>query len=135
MLPVDLQLDNSKAATDLLAYPVTIKLRHLSDDEATPAQNSSNIPNGLFRSNLVDDDSDSLVGKNQGQKAALETVHARFVIGADGAHSWTRRKLGFEMEGEQTDFIWGVLDVIPITDFPEYELSFGVCRLSRPFDS
>lgn len=31
----------------------------------------------------------------------------------------TRKQLGFEMQGEQTEFIWGVLDGIPITDFPD----------------
>ena len=38
-----------------------------------------------------------------------ETVHARYVIGCDGAHSWTRAQLGFCMEGEQTEYLWGVL--------------------------
>ena len=47
----------------------------------------------------------------------LETIKAKYLIGCDGAHSWTRRQLGFKMEGEQTDFVWGVIDMIPITDF------------------
>jgi phenol 2-monooxygenase len=31
------------------------------------------------------------------------------MVGCDGAHSWVRRQLGFQLEGEPTDFIWGVL--------------------------
>ena len=31
-----------------------------------------------------------------------EIVHAKYVLGADGAHSWVRRSLGFTMDGEQT---------------------------------
>jgi 2-polyprenyl-6-methoxyphenol hydroxylase-like FAD-dependent oxidoreductase len=31
-----------------------------------------------------------------------ETVRAKFVIGADGAHSWVRKTLGIAMNGEQT---------------------------------
>jgi phenol 2-monooxygenase (NADPH) len=31
-----------------------------------------------------------------------EIVRAKFVIGADGAHSWVRKTLGIPMEGEQT---------------------------------
>ena len=46
-------------------------------------------------------------------------MNAKYVIGCDGARSWTRRALGFELHGEATDFIWGVMDVIPITDFRE----------------
>ena len=31
-----------------------------------------------------------------------EIVHAKYVLGADGAHSWVRKELGFSMDGEQT---------------------------------
>ncbi|KAL8973620.1 MAG: hypothetical protein Q9197_002146 [Variospora fuerteventurae] len=48
-----------------------------------------------------------------------ETIKAKYVIGCDGAHSWTRAQLGFCMEGEQTEYIWGVLDIVPLTDFPD----------------
>ena len=29
-------------------------------------------------------------------------MHAKYVLGADGAHSWVRKRLGFTMDGEQT---------------------------------
>jgi phenol 2-monooxygenase len=48
-----------------------------------------------------------------------EVVHAKFVVGADGAHSWVRRTMGIAMEGEQTEYIWGVIDMLPETDFPD----------------
>ena len=69
-----------------------------------------------------------------------ETVHARFVLGSDGAHSWVRRRLGINMEGDSTgaptsqvpcfsnsvfscnqsaDSVWGVIDMVPDTDFPD----------------
>ena len=41
-----------------------------------------------------------------------ETIRAKYVIGCDGAHSWTRKQLGLKMEGEQTDHIWGVLGML-----------------------
>ncbi|KAI5123497.1 hypothetical protein M0805_008865 [Coniferiporia weirii] len=49
----------------------------------------------------------------------MEVVHAKYVLGVDGAHSWVRRGLGFAMEGEQTDYVWGVIDVVPTTNFPD----------------
>ncbi|KAF9038555.1 FAD binding domain-containing protein [Panaeolus papilionaceus] len=48
-----------------------------------------------------------------------EIVHSKFVVGADGAHSWVRKSLNIPMEGEQTDYVWGVIDMIPDTDFPD----------------
>ncbi|KAF8902403.1 FAD binding domain-containing protein [Gymnopilus junonius] len=52
-------------------------------------------------------------------KSESEVVHAKFLIGADGAHSWVRKSFDIEMEGEQTDYIWGVVDLTPDTDFPD----------------
>ncbi|KIK04558.1 hypothetical protein K443DRAFT_92950 [Laccaria amethystina LaAM-08-1] len=48
-----------------------------------------------------------------------EIVHAKFVIGADGAHSWVRKTLSLTLDGEQTTYIWGVVDMTPDTDFPD----------------
>ena len=59
---------------------------------------------------------------NENFKAKYERtsiVYAKYMIGCDGAHSWTRKTLGIEMHGDQSDFIWGVIDIIPITDFPD----------------
>ena len=39
--------------------------------------------------------------------------------GFTGAHSWVRKAFNIEMEGEQTDYIWGVVDLTPDTDFPD----------------
>jgi 2-polyprenyl-6-methoxyphenol hydroxylase-like FAD-dependent oxidoreductase len=92
-------------------------LRHLTDEEATPHQDLSSTAtngalngtapqNGLFRSNLAADDTDDLIQKGRGKAGSTEVVKAKYMIGCDGAHSWTRRQIGFTMEGEQTDFIW-----------------------------
>lgn len=116
VLPESLAYDASQAQDDD-AYPITVTLRHLSDEEATPAQNLTSMPDGLFRSNLAADDTDDLIRDAQGKANTIETVRAKYLIGCDGAHSWTRRQLGLTLEGDATDFVWGVLDIIPLTDF------------------
>ncbi|OMP87688.1 Phenol 2-monooxygenase, partial [Diplodia seriata] len=117
-----LEVDES-LVDDNAAYPLTVKLRHLSDEEATPAQSlasdGAKASDGLFRSNLSADDTDDLLRKSSGREGTSEILRAKYMVGCDGAHSWTRRQLGFELEGEATDYIWGVLDVVPITDFPD----------------
>ncbi|KAI1339789.1 FAD binding domain-containing protein [Xylariaceae sp. FL0016] len=121
VIPTSLDVDESKADDDD-AYPVTITLRHLTEEEATPTQKLSNLSDGLFRSNLAGDDVGAMLAQSAGRNDAREeTVRAKYVVGCDGAHSWTRKALGpdFEMKGEMTDFIWGVLDIVPITDFPD----------------
>lgn len=140
VLPESLAIDESRL-DDPSAYPVTVKLRHLTEEEATPPQqaNASKVPDGLFRSNLLFQDSnedDELLQKSQARAAATtaaagsvpddEVVHAKYVLGCDGARSWTRRALGFELEGEATDFIWGVMDVVPLTDFPDIRMRCAI---------
>ena len=106
VLPEQFDIDHSRTE-DLDAYPIRVKVRHLNDEEATPFQQSTNVPDGLFRSSLAKDDTDDLIRKNRGKNGTTEIIRTKYMIGCDGAHSWTRRQLGFSMEGEQTDFIWG----------------------------
>ncbi|KAI2618404.1 putative phenol 2-monooxygenase [Hypoxylon sp. NC1633] len=128
VLPESLEIDESKLE-DESAYPVTVKLRHLTEEEATPEQqaNGSKIADGLFRSNLIhEDDEEDLIQKSQSRAGTGEIVYAKYVIGCDGARSWTQRALGFELQGEATDFIWGVLDIVPITDFPDIRMRCAI---------
>jgi phenol 2-monooxygenase len=48
-----------------------------------------------------------------------KTVRAKYLVGADGAHSRVRKSMGLKLEGETTDHIWGVLDFVSDTDFPD----------------
>ncbi|EMD39328.1 hypothetical protein CERSUDRAFT_82057 [Gelatoporia subvermispora B] len=55
---------------------------------------------------------------SEGQ-SETEIVYAKYLVGADGAHSWVRKSFGISMDGEQTDYIWGVVDMVPSTDMPD----------------
>lgn len=48
-----------------------------------------------------------------------ETWEAKFVLGCDGAHSTIRKALGINMLGDSSDTVWGVMDIYPITNFPD----------------
>jgi 2-polyprenyl-6-methoxyphenol hydroxylase-like FAD-dependent oxidoreductase len=47
------------------------------------------------------------------------TIRTKHLIGADGAHSTVRRSLGLELEGQSLDYIWGVVDLVVDTNFPD----------------
>ncbi|KAL1876075.1 hypothetical protein Plec18167_005336 [Paecilomyces lecythidis] len=132
VLPETLEIEDA-SPKDREAYPVKVTLRYLSEEEATPATAHSTTKNGtvqsgLFRSNLTADDTEELLkaARTSPRSGSTEVVRAKYVIGCDGAHSWVRRQLGFNMEGEQTDYIWGVLDIIPITDFPDIRMRCAI---------
>lgn len=142
VLPESLEIEQGKVE-DQTAYPVTVRLRFLTEEEAAPKQlGGSKVSDGLFRSNLFQEaDEDALIKQTYDRAGAGETVHAKYVIGCDGARSWTRTSLGFELEGEATDMIWGVMDIIPFTDFREYTEHVGkgeklTCHSAKPiFDA
>lgn len=132
ILPTKLEFDASKAE-DINAYPITLSLRHLSLEEATPKQTSTSangaaIQDGLFRSNLAADDTEEMIraAELNDDAGTEEIVHAKYLLGADGAHSWVRGQLGFKLEGDSTDYIWGVLDIVPITDFPDIRMRCAI---------
>ncbi|BGP16518.1 hypothetical protein JCM10213v2_004520 [Rhodosporidiobolus nylandii] len=108
------------------SYPITATIRHLSEEEATPAQVGA-VPNGLYRSNVLsEEEAEAMGGTSAGGACARagqeETVKAKFMVGCDGARSWVRKQLGLSLEGESANSVWGVLDAICLTDFPDIRL-------------
>ena len=59
-----------------------------------------------------------LSAKGSPQEAS-EKIHARYLMSCDGAHSWVRHQLQVATEGDGESRQWGVLDIVPITDFRE----------------
>jgi phenol 2-monooxygenase len=116
VLPESLYFDEAESENDD-AYPIEVVLQHLSEDEGNPEQrkatrNGAAVSDGLFRSNMAPDDTEELLSRARNSKAgSRQTIRAKYVIGCDGSHSWTRKQLGFTLEGEQTDYIWWVLQL------------------------
>ncbi|KAE8381496.1 FAD binding domain-containing protein [Aspergillus bertholletiae] len=46
-------------------------------------------------------------------------IRTKHLVGADGAHSTVRRSLGLQLEGQSLDHIWGVVDLVIDTNFPD----------------
>ncbi|KZV63892.1 hypothetical protein PENSPDRAFT_640249 [Peniophora sp. CONT] len=60
--------------------------------------------------------------KSQDEQKPSQLVHAKFVLGADGAHSATRRLAGIKMEGSHTPHVWAAIDFLPSpeSNFPDW---------------
>ncbi|KAJ5690870.1 hypothetical protein N7462_005262 [Penicillium macrosclerotiorum] len=48
-----------------------------------------------------------------------ETFAAKYALACDGAHSVVRKSLGYKMVGDSSDAVWGVMDMVPRTNFPD----------------
>ncbi|KAL4946763.1 hypothetical protein BDV06DRAFT_229660 [Aspergillus oleicola] len=49
----------------------------------------------------------------------VRVFEAKYVLACDGAHSTVRKSLGHTMIGDSSDSVWGVMDMIPLTSFPD----------------
>ncbi|CAE6442570.1 unnamed protein product [Rhizoctonia solani] len=95
------------------SYPVTVHLKRLSETEAQRLARP--VAGAPPNSNETAADGSNV----EVEEDREEIVRAKYVVGCDGAHSWTRAQMGWKMEGEHTDYVWGVVDTIPDTDFPD----------------
>ncbi|MFK8081922.1 MAG: FAD-dependent monooxygenase [Granulosicoccus sp.] len=55
-----------------------------------------------------------------------ELVHARYVVGCDGARSHVRQSMGLKLHGESARQLWGVMDILAVTDFPDIRKKVAV---------
>ncbi|KAJ7236871.1 FAD binding domain-containing protein [Mycena haematopus] len=104
-----LSLEHSDSITE--SHPVTVKVQHL-----IPMEETSDVSSGLYRSNII---SDEEFNRSTSQGGKIETIKAKYVVGCDGARSWTRKQLGFSLEGDSANIYWGVMDARPITNLPD----------------
>jgi len=51
------------------------------------------------------------------ENANHEIIRAKYVVGCDGGHSTVRQQLDIKLEGEKTTKHFGVVDIVPLTDF------------------
>lgn len=108
--PESLEIDSDSGE-----YPVRVVLKKLRDELAMPEQFGHTVQNGLYRQF----EGDQETTPSSLPRESREVGQAKYVLGCDGAHSWVRKQLGIEHEGETTDFVWGVWEMVPITDFPD----------------
>jgi len=67
------------------------------------------------------------LARTAGDDVGSETVvRARYVVGADGAHSGVRRAIGCTRLGQDASHAWGVMDVLAVTDFPDIRLKCAI---------
>ncbi|CAH7672897.1 FAD binding domain-containing protein [Phakopsora pachyrhizi] len=119
---IKLPIEVASPLSNIDSDRIIVRLRHLSESEAKPAQFTPLAKDGLYRSNMFEDDLMDAIPIGLPKEELLEEVRCRFIIGADGARSWTRNEIGFKLEGESSNFFWGVIDGIPVTNFPDIRM-------------
>ncbi|KAL2818233.1 FAD binding domain-containing protein [Aspergillus cavernicola] len=120
--PTTLEIDHS-TVKDHKAYPIRVTL-----EKSVP---TTFVEPGILgpRSDTSTPSSESSMASSLADSAisGMDTVvEAKYLLGCDGAHSWVRKQLGVRLEGESSDHHWGVLDFIPITNFPDIRKRFVV---------
>ena len=60
------------------------------------------------------------------ETGAKEVIRSRYVVGCDGARSQVRTVLGHKLKGESARQLWGVMDILAVTDFPDIRLKAAI---------
>jgi phenol 2-monooxygenase (NADPH) len=61
-----------------------------------------------------------------GHEGEVETIRARYAVGADGARSTVRQAIGRTLSGDSANKAWGVMDVLAVTDFPDIRFKCAI---------
>ncbi|KAL4941259.1 FAD binding domain-containing protein [Aspergillus oleicola] len=111
-------LDLIESRSDICVECGVLPIKLEIDDTLVDSSDAYPITDGLFRSSLSADGTEELlkISALDAKANSEEVIKAKYMLGADGAHSWVRRDLGF------TDYVWGVLDMVPITSFSDIRM-------------
>ncbi|KAK3687963.1 FAD binding domain-containing protein [Podospora appendiculata] len=90
-VPASVKID-AALSNETDAYPVEVTLAGVASDEED------------FYGNGTD---------------AEERIRAKYIVGCDGARSWLRKQLNVTLEGDLTDSVFGVVDMVPKSNFPD----------------
>lgn len=122
LLPLKITVDEDKL-DNADAHPLEVLVKNLAHDNlgTSTEQFGAGVANGLYRQ--FDGDQDrfykDIEHNPDVDTDSYEIIEAKYVLGSDGAHSWVKKQMGIQMDGESTDYVWGVLDMVPVTDFPD----------------
>ncbi|MEQ8898529.1 MAG: FAD-dependent monooxygenase [Roseovarius sp.] len=61
-----------------------------------------------------------------GPEGRTETIRAKYVVGCDGARSAVRASLGYALKGDAARQLWGVMDILAVSDFPDIRLKAAI---------
>jgi phenol 2-monooxygenase len=92
------------------AYPIKVTLRGLPSSEANPAPVNGGFGGRdiLAKNSLPGDELKEFEAAASHQPEGIETIEARYLIGADGAHSWVRHALEYKTQGSGVESLWWV---------------------------
>ena len=128
--PTDLHIHESQAENPH-GHPISVKMEldcpekangkgfeTASADGGTPnaKQAKSITTNGVVINRGMED---AFSGSFEKENTETRELRVKYVVGCDGAHSWTREKLGVKLQGDVNDAVFGVVDIIPKSSFPD----------------
>ena len=99
--------------------------------QGQPAVASGSGTNGAAAC-ATDNTSESTTKGISEPERSVETIKAKYLLGCDGARSWIRQQFGIPLEGNQTQNVWGVIDIIPLTNFRKSHTCLNAERLYLP---
>ncbi|KAK0666798.1 putative phenol 2-monooxygenase [Cercophora samala] len=114
--PVSVDVDTScPHETDV--FPISVSLeRVIADTCAMNGETTTGINGHATNRHATN-------GRNghrpNGNDGPTDRISAKYIVGCDGAHSWLRKQIDVTLEGDLTDSVFGVVDMVPKSNFPD----------------
>lgn len=75
---------------------------------------------------IPEDSNSPIIARLASAQGRTRSIRAQYVVGCDGARSAVRRSIGVELAGDAQNHAWGVMDVLAVTDFPDFRFKAAV---------
>ncbi|KAJ3860287.1 FAD binding domain-containing protein [Lentinula novae-zelandiae] len=132
--PREIQVSKAVLFTILIIHQVTLHqgaieqifLDGMQDMDLQVDRSTIPISIEVNEDSVADPDAHPVKAVKNVDSSETEVVHAKYVVGADGAHSWIRRNLQIPVDESSTPYVWGVVDLVPETDFPDFRNWAGI---------
>ncbi|KAK4671666.1 hypothetical protein QC764_607840 [Podospora pseudoanserina] len=114
--PISVDVDTS-CVHEADTFPVSVSLEKVTTNTNTTNGDTTN------GTNCHATNGHHINGQNGHQPnehdAPSDMISAKYIVGCDGARSWLRKQLDVSLEGDLTDSVFGVVDMVPKSNFPD----------------
>ena len=97
----------------------------------SPSRMTPDYARSLTGINYDGDDADhpitvQLEVREPGDEGVVQRVKTRYLVGCEGARSWVRQSLDLKLDGDSANQAWGVMDVLAVSNFPDYRTKTAI---------
>ncbi|MFK7893888.1 MAG: FAD-dependent monooxygenase [Granulosicoccus sp.] len=94
--------------------------------QESPSRLLPDYDHRLVELDVTNDDAFPVSARFERSDGSHNAIRSRYLVGCDGARSAVRQNMGHQLRGESARQLWGVMDVLAVTDFPDIRFKCAI---------